>query len=186
MSLTLQHRKELLQRAYISAIASIAGVNVHIDKAEFDYGIDGNFVIIRQASNGSLFPDGRLEFQMKASTEVSVKKNHITYNLDAKTYNKLVQRACDPAMLILLILPKEQEQWVSLSKDEMILRKCCYWHFLVDLPPSPNSQTVSIKIPINNVLTPEIIVKHLENFQAINSSNKEKFRELLGSGGVPC
>ena len=185
MSLTVQHQKELLQRAYISAIAATAGVNVHINKAEFDYGIDGHFSMIRQTDSGDLFEDGKLEFQMKASTEVTVRKKYITYKLDAKTHRKLIQRACEPAMLILLVLPKEQDQWLTLNQDAMIVQKCCYWHFLVGESPTKNSSKKTIHFPIDNVLTPKTVIDFLEEFQKVKSSNEERYRQLLlGSGGV--
>ena len=186
MTLTLQHREELLQRAHICAIASEAGVNLALGREEFDYGIDGYFAIIRSNADGKLSQgSAKFEFQLKASSNVSVKKDYIVYKLDVDAYNKLVRRACEgvPVALILLVLPKEPDQWFSLDKEELILRKCCYWRFFEDDIPSENSEKVSVRFPIDQILTPEKIVDILEKFQQIHLQNVEKFRKLLTSAG---
>jgi len=187
MTLTLQHREEFLHHAHICAIASEAGVNLALGKEKLDYGIDGYFAIIQSDAKGKLSQGGaKIEFQLKASfSKVSIKKDHVSYRMEADAYNKLVNRAHDgvPVMLILLVLPKEQCQWVSLCKDEMILRKCCYWQFFTDATLSADSKPVKVQFPINQILTPETIVEALQKVQKVNSQNVEQYRKFFSTDG---
>lgn len=188
MTLTLQHREELLHRAFICAIASEAGVNLCLGREEFDYGIDGNFSQIVQSKAGKLSQGGaKLEFQLKASSNVSVRDKHVSCTIKIDAYNKLVHRACDgvPVMLIVLALPKESDQWMAIGEDEMTLRKCCYWRLCLDLEPSTNSDKVAVKIPRNQILKPKDIVDVLEKIQQANISKAEEYRKFLTNpGGV--
>jgi len=187
MTLTLQHREELLHHAHICAIASEAGVNLALGREKFDYGIDGHFAIIHSNTDKKLFQgDAKVEFQLKASfSNVSIKKDHISYRMNADAYNKLVNRACNgvPVMLILLVLPKEKDQWLSRNMEEMILRKCCYWRFFSDATFSTDSKPVKVRFPINQILSPETIVEVLEKVRQINLQNVEQYKKFFSTGG---
>ena len=189
MTLTLQHREELLHHAHVCAIASEAGVNLAFSREKFDYGIDGHFAIIHSDVDGKLSQGGaKVEFQLKASfSRVSVKKDYVSYKMEVDAYNKLVNRACDgvPVMLILLVLPKEKGEWLSLSENEMTLRKCCYWQIFTDTTLSSNSDSISVRFPIDQVLTPEKIVDVLEKIQQVNLQKLEEYRKFFAlSGGA--
>ena len=186
MTLTLQHREELLHRAFICAIASEAGVNVCLGSGEFDYGIDGHFSQIERNESGKLLQGGaKLEFQLKASSNVSVKNDHVSYSLKVDAFNKLVHRACEgvPALLIVLALPKESDQWMSIGDNEMVLRKCCYWWSFADQKPSTNTSSITVKIPKNQVLTPQNVNDLLEKIQQVNVSKVEEYRKALANSG---
>ena len=154
--LTQQHREELLSRAYILSISACAKVNVSLGQWEFDYGIDGSFQEIDENYSQTGID---LDFQIKASVNWKVvKKSMVSYKLKSRAYNKLVARSV-PAMLILLALPRNENEWCVLSEESAILRKCCYWTFLKG--DSTNSDQ-TIYFPIDNILTPEIIVVELK------------------------
>ena len=189
MALTLQHREELLHRAFICAIASEAGVNVCLENNEFDYGIDGYFSQIIQAKSGKRFQGAaKLEFQLKASSNVLIKNDTASFSLKVDAYNKLVHRACDgvPAMLIVLALPKESDQWMTISEDETALRKCCYWLLFFNKQESTNNDSITVKIPRDQILTPQVIVETLEKIQQANINNSEAYRTALlaNPGGI--
>ena len=87
-SITEQHIKEGLSVAYVTALAHYSGLL--LGNFSFDYGMDGNFSGVRKngkryASNGFY-----LDFQLKASCNVEIHDDYIKYNLEAKTYNDLV------------------------------------------------------------------------------------------------
>lgn len=88
--LTDQHIAEALSRAYVRAIAGRAGLNLAI--REYDYGVDGSFdeVVIRQ--NCRVESGFSLSFQLKASIQWQLDDTQVVYDLDAKTYNDLIQR----------------------------------------------------------------------------------------------
>lgn len=170
--LTTQHIEEGLSRAYVSAVAFRAGVNVAINADNFDYGIDGTFKGINFIGTARKPSGNNLDFQMKASIDWTIDSTHVTYDLEADTYNHLADvmnhfryGRATPAMLILLCLPKDQTKWLEVDEDQILLRKCCYFHF-IEGEPTPNKSTTRIKIDRANKLTPGSVQALLQKIRA--------------------
>jgi hypothetical protein len=156
--LTDQHIEEALSRAYVQAIASRAGIN--IGSSQLDYGVDGTFTTI-QIVNGRRVETGfHIDYQLKASTKWKLDENYIVYDLEAKTYNDLINRAgkkrVSPLVLILLCLPESIEQWLENDEEQLRLRRCCYWTMLSG-SPTKNKYKVRVRIPRMQLLTPKTL-----------------------------
>jgi hypothetical protein len=152
--LTEQHRKEGLSRAYLQAVASHAGLCCNY--ATLDYGVDATVHSVVELPSGKLVPSGfPLDLQLKATVDWQDRDGSIAYDLQADTYNSLVARAnqprATPLVLILLCLPQQEDQWLSASVDQMILRHCCYWLCLKG-EHTTNTRTKTILIPKVHVL----------------------------------
>jgi len=61
-----------------------------------------------------------------------------------------------PCILVLCCLPKEENSWLKVNEDELVIKKCCYYHF-IDGKETKNSSSQRIKIPRTQLLTPESI-----------------------------
>jgi hypothetical protein len=161
--LTDQHIAEDLSRAYVQAVAAKAGVN--LSTRVHDYGVDGTFHPIRIIGGRRVEAGFPLDFQLKASKNWAISEDHVVYDLEAKTYNDLVvrKRASGAALciLILLCLPENPQEWLDLDEERLLLRKCCYWEYLKG-DPSENTQTVRIRIPTAQRLSPESLLALLE------------------------
>jgi hypothetical protein len=142
----------------VIAVAARAGVNV--ETPQQDYGVDGTFSKIQ-------FRDGRrresgfkIDYQLKASKRWRFDGAEVVYDLEAKTYNDLVERGVrekgTPLILILLCLPEEAGQWLEQSEDRLVMRKCCYWDWLTGTP-TLNTRTVTIRIPRQQLFTPDAL-----------------------------
>jgi hypothetical protein len=131
-----------------------------------DYGVDGTFhqVTIRtQIDNAGktrarrLNSGFNLEFQCKASADWTEEADAIVYDLEAKTYNDLVQRSttqnATPLILILMCLPEDEAEWFLLTEEHLFLRKCCYWHRLTG-SETGNTHQKRIRIPRVQILDP--------------------------------
>jgi len=142
-----------MSRAFIHAVAGKAGINFTIGSA-FDYGFDGQFRPVKIRQNRRVDSGFPLDFQLKATTAWEFDDNDIVYDLEAKTYNDLVDR--DPAeigaVLIVMCLPHEDDSWVEFSEDQLIIRKCCYWVRL-EGELTKNDSKKRIRIPRANLLT---------------------------------
>lgn len=119
-TITEQHIKEGISTCYVQAIAHYAGFNIEFSK--YDYGFDGTFSGVKIKKFGEkkrISADGcKLDFQLKASTNIEIKNELVEYNLESKNYNDLVDTdICTPRILILYKLPKNQ------IFDQMSLRK---------------------------------------------------------------
>lgn len=151
---TIQHAQESLSVAYVHALAGMAGVNL-VDSRAHDYGVDGTFrpVVIRQ--DGRRVESGEaLDFQLKSSTRWRGSETHVTYDLEAATFNDFVTRspAAVPFVLLLLCLPKSEMYWFHTTERETLLRHGCYW-FKPTGAPTLNTRTVTIHIPRSNILS---------------------------------
>lgn len=152
--MTEAHTKEKLSFAYTQAVSAYAGMSC--DTYSSDYGLDGRISDIEYS------PDRKrhwqtgfgIDFQLKATVNAKPKDGFILYDLEVKNYRDLIQTQIGcPRILILFLLPKEKDEWVAVSCDETILKKCAYWCSLKGMPDSTNKEKVRIKIPESQLLT---------------------------------
>jgi hypothetical protein len=84
--------------------------------------------------------------------------------LDANNYNDLIVRknTCNnPLILILFILPENRNEWLNISNEELILRKCAYWYLPDEAAEiTLNSSSKTIEINLGNLIS-------IENFKSI-------------------
>jgi len=157
--LTEEHAKEGLSRAYVQAVGAKAQVLVSINDRSHDYGMDGSFHDV-SILNGKRVESGtKIDFQLKATSIDVVRDEHVQFSVDADLMNLLASRAKTPystrAILIVLCLPAQSEEWLELSEKELILRKCCYWTSISSF--TSNLYSATIKIPRSQVLMPETV-----------------------------
>ncbi len=159
MSLTTQHIEEALCFAYVQAVAGRAGVNIFVPL--HDYGVDICFEAINILPNGRrLSSRVSLSSQLKASKNCFFTEEAVGYDLEAKAYNDLVGKTADgverPFILIVFCLPKNPAEWLEVREEQLLLRKCCYWHHLVG-EPTNNVGTKRIYIPRSQLFTPDAL-----------------------------
>jgi hypothetical protein len=161
--LTQQHTQEGLSRSYVYAISSKAGVNLEIGRS-FDYGFDGTFRPLVFRGNRRVESSFPLEFQLKCTTTWVIEDDVIRYDLESKNYNDLVTREPEGvgAVLILVCIPQDSDQWIHISEDYAMLKHCCYFHYVSGEPHHSESSTKRIRIPRANVLTDLSLIKILQ------------------------
>lgn len=146
--ITEEHTKESLCLAYVEAVAAKAGVN--LASRRHDYGIDGTFHPVRIIKGRRIESGFPLDYQLKSTINFQFVEDVVKYDLEAKTFNDLVQRhqamGAIPMVLILLCLPPNPSEWLSLDEQKLELRHCCYWKMLQGTETT-NTSTVRIEIP---------------------------------------
>lgn len=164
--LTEPHIKERLSVAYASAIAGRAGVNV--SHSFHDYGVDGSFHPIKKVAGGFVQSGFSVEFQLKASVNWEVKGAAVSYDLEARAYNNIVERdPCEiPLILILMCLPRNERQWLRQSEAGLLLQKSCYWYWMPRGVRTKNAATVRISIPRSNLLDVEGLTRLMAGAEA--------------------
>ena len=143
--LTDADRKEALSRAYVHAVAARAGYATAI--YDFDrHGIDLRI----QAGEPRMHA---IDVQLKATTTLPAPINNISrYPLNSRNYRTLIADSQTPQLLIVLDLPTNEEDWMTISNESLILRRCAYWVNLKGYPERTNLTTVTIDIPIDQRL----------------------------------
>src|SRR4051812_9707335 len=119
-------RQEALSRAYVRAIAAQAGLIC--GEPEQDFGIDLCLRAVRRRGQRYADVSGQLDLQVKSTTRANVGATHVAYDLEVKNYDNLREGGDNcPRILLVLVLPEEETQWLSQSPEELILRHCAYW-----------------------------------------------------------
>src|SRR2546428_11666428 len=120
MPLPREHLLDELATAYVQAVAAAAGATIAITR---DYGVDGTLnPVVRARRSGSpghkFIPDGFLiQFQLKGTTVATVKDQHVVYDLDARNYDLIVERArvATPLYLFLICFGPDTKDWIAVE-----------------------------------------------------------------------
>jgi len=138
--LTTSDREEALSRAYLQAVAAHAGYVV----ADDDFDRDGIDCLIR--AGGRMRP--ALGVQLKATVNLGeAREGCYRYPLKRRNYDLLREPTQTPRVLVVLALPEDETQWLTVTVDHLILRRCAYWVSLAELPETENHESVTISLP---------------------------------------
>jgi hypothetical protein len=146
----INQRKEQFSRAYIHAVASVAGYALYepyVDDDSIDCGL---------AARGAagIFFSPRVELQLKSSSRNIVKKERIVFPLGIKNYNDLrVENVLVPRILVVVIVPKEIDNWLSQTEEEMCFKHCAYWCSLSGMGESKSATTINVSLQRNQRFT---------------------------------
>lgn len=158
----MQHtvRMEQFQTAFIHALAAVNGWRISKPDPDYD-GVDMEISGTCALSNDNfIFGNPRIDIQMKATSGLKTLKNgRLVYDLETKNYNQLIDRYSCERYLFILDIPKDYTDWCGSTRDFISLHNRCYWISLKSQPPTTNKSRVRIKIPSNQVLTPEVLDK---------------------------
>ena len=136
--------QEQLSLAYLRAVVSNAGFGLSEPVKDY-YGIDGTVVAPNRRGVN------RVDFQLKSDTDYTLRETDIAYDLRVADYNRLIRDDDIPRVLILFLMPENPHEWLAQSPDELCLRKCAYWLSLMGEPPSTNTSTQRVFVPLANV-----------------------------------
>ncbi len=153
MGLPITLKKEALSEAYVRAVVAKAGYN--FGKYDHDMGIDGIIKDVREINGGYRAVGFGIEFQLKSSWTVTFENGDLVYDLEVKNYNDLISwDGSNPAILILFVMPSDENEWLDSSEQRLEIRHCAWWCSLDGLPRSTNSSTQRIRIPKAQVFSP--------------------------------
>lgn len=142
--------QECFGDAFLLAVAGAAGCAVSLRRPDDD-SIDWTL-------SCRLSRRPKLDVQMKTWTGDVGGGEVIRYPLRRKNYDDLILTdLCAPRVLVLVLLPANVEEWLVLSEEEVVLRRCGYWVSLAGLPRSENEATVTVSVPQRNLLTVEAL-----------------------------
>ncbi|MCY4331634.1 MAG: DUF4365 domain-containing protein [Cyanobacteria bacterium MAG CAR1_bin_15] len=151
-------QKERLSLVYVKALAARAGFST----SEPD--LDRDSVDLRIQAGGLFRP--ALDLQLKATASLDSPQNgRFSFPLSIKNYNDLRCEAQTPRLLVVLELPQEESRWMMVTPEELTLRRRAYWLSLRDCGEVSNKTTVTVHIPVGNVLNVETLQTLMERSQ---------------------
>lgn len=145
-------RQEALSRAYARAVAARA--RMICGSTENDLGFD--LYLQGVEIHGQQLWDGgpQLDLLLKSTTRAGVRETVVAYDLEVRAYNILRREKVNrPRILVVLVLPEDEGEWMSQSQDALILRRCAYWTSLRGTGPTAARTTVRVSIPRANVFS---------------------------------
>ena len=137
-------REEALSRVYARAVAASAGYVT----AETDFDRDG--IDLRIQSGGAMRP--ALDLQLKATINLTASPDgHYRFPLNRRNYELLRMETQTPRLLVVLDLPRKEERWITITTDELVLRRRAYSLSLSGYDATDNRSSVTVRLPMENV-----------------------------------
>lgn len=164
---------EEFSRAFIHAIASVAGYgveNVRID-------LDSVDLRITQYATQHSFPIKQaLRVQAKCTYAQKPKKGNLPYKLSVKNYNDLRHKNCEPRILVVVHVPDNVEDWLNQTDEFIALHHCGYWQSLEGMPATKNKRTKTIRMPIEHRFTVDRLKRIME---VLATEEKPNLNEIV-------
>ena len=146
--LTYPDREEALSRVYAHAVAARAGYVTAV------YDIDRDGIDLRIQAGGAMRP--ALDLQLKATVNLGeAREGCFHFPLKRRNYDLLRIETQTPRLLVMLDLPKDEEQWVTITEDELVMRRRAYWLNLKGFEETDNRSSVTVRIPVGNLFDVE-------------------------------
>jgi hypothetical protein len=142
--LTVPDQKEALSRAYAHAVAARAGYITAV------YAEDRDGVDLRIQAGGDQRP--ALDLQLKATVNlVKSRDGNFRFRLKLRNYDLLRIVTQTPRLLVVLDLPQDKREWMTITKDDLVLRHRAYWLSLRGYEATVNLSSVTVQIPKKNL-----------------------------------
>lgn len=146
--LTTPDRQEALSRAYAHAVAARGGYMTAV------YAEDRDGVDLRIQAGGAMRP--ALDLQLKATVNlIDSNDGYYRFPLKRRNYDLLRMDTQTPRLLVVLDLPKDEHQWMTITEDELVLRHRAYWLNLKGWDETTNRTSVTVRIPERNIFDVE-------------------------------
>ena len=150
--MTPEQRQEELSRAYLHAVAAQCGFALGSwtqDQSCIDVTVGAAGVL-----GGGSLADPKLDLQLKCTANQSlIREDHVALQVVRRQYERLIARSYVPKMLVVLVLPEQEGEWVVHSAEQLMLRRCAYYRVTTGLPGITTDSTV-VHVPLANEFSP--------------------------------
>ncbi len=154
-----------LSYAYIHAVASKAGVGCKIGSRHDDNaGIDAELTGWGPFSGYREEIDVKVQLKATKSEPISHAGKYWSYSLKGiSRYDDLrSETVSTPRILVVLFLPAEMDDWLTLDDTSLVLRKCAYWVSLRGARPSTNATSQTVYLPQSQRFDPKGLLELME------------------------
>jgi hypothetical protein len=173
--MTEQQVKEYLSRHFLGLVASRCGFKT--SSPQPDNGTDLHVtkaVRVMRPQGARVVDDPNvLHLQLKCTTESQTipDGDGFKFDLEVNAYNDLVEKWNDNhyvrSMLVVMVLPDDHAHWLTISADEIVMRRAAYWFAPASgTPLSTNSSTHRVRISHANAVTLDFIPSKFAEYYA--------------------
>jgi Domain of unknown function (DUF4365) len=143
---TVNEQKQQLSVAYVHAVAARAGYTCQVQTVDLD-SVDVKIGAVGYVHDQAVFRSPEIAVQLKATSTLRMGKNYLTFPLKRKNYDELRALNLIPRLVVVLVLPKDPQEWIETNEECMISRRCAYWASLLGMPETSNTRSVSVHLP---------------------------------------
>lgn len=156
----ITHQKEAFSRAYVAAVSAQAGC------ASGHWDVDNDSIdvsLIAKDLVGCKHSRAQLDIQIKCTASPDSDDKNLRFPLPIKNYNDLRDEVIVPRLLVVVVIPKDVEDWIDQSEEKLCLHDCAYWLSLSGLPDKENATSVTVEIPKTNLFTSAFLKDCMKN-----------------------
>ena len=95
---------------------------------------------------------------MKATTNPMIREDGLHYSLKRKNYEDLRIDRAIPLILVIVELPKPDSEWITISENELVLRKRAWWTSLKGQDPI-QGDSKTVVIPESQCLDVNVLIE---------------------------
>jgi hypothetical protein len=173
MMLSENDIKEELSYAYLHALASRAGFGIDRTTKDRD-SIDVTLSARGWLAEESRLMSPKLDFQLKATSQIEVRETDFAFRLPLKNYDDLRQVSMVPRLLLVLLLPEDPGEWLQCTEDSLISKRCAHWLSLKGMPATTNETSQTVYLAKANLLTLDSLKELM-----LRASRQEELRNEL-------
>jgi hypothetical protein len=160
--------KEQFSIAYVHAITTAARCkleNIVVDDESVD-------ATIKQVASHAELDYVSLDIQLKCTSQDVLKNGQVSWPLSSKNYTELAtSRRTAPAILIVLRVPDNFEEWIVQNHSNLTLARSAYWTSIRGFPDlADQKQERTVKLSTDQLFNVEQLLGILKR---------------VGDGGVP-
>lgn len=161
--LTKNNIESELSYAYLHAIASNAGASCSVSNRGLDgNGIDASITGWGPFPSGGYLKEITIHVQLKATIGVPTETDdYFSYFLNGTTrYDDLRANTVSvPRIMVVLFLPNEAVDWLTISSEELTLKKCAYWVSLNGANASTNTTGETVYLPKAQIMNSDNLMQ---------------------------
>lgn len=131
----------------VAALAAASGLNCY--KPSIDLGFD----LALESSVGDMI---RLQVKSTSAT-LTVIDGSLRYPLEVEAFDRLREESTVHNYLIVVEVRANQHEWVASMDWGFVLRRRAHFLSLRGDGPSPNASTVTVSLPLVNMVTPAVL-----------------------------
>jgi hypothetical protein len=141
----IDQRKEQFSRAYVRAVAAVAGFTISEPEVDDD---SVDLTLSVRGLRGTI-RSPKLDAQLKCTHVADFSAVALRYPLKRKNYDDLIPTDVQvPRILIVVLVPSDIANWLEQDHPQMTMRNCGYWVSLRGQAPSTNDTSVTVALPI--------------------------------------
>lgn len=149
-------RKEQFSKAYVHAVATVAGFQV----ANYAVDDDSIDVTISASGNTGLARKPKIDVQLKCTSQDVVDDEKLSFPLDVRAYDNLrSDDLCSPRILVVVVVPDKIDDWLAQDEKNLALSHCGYWMSLRGKPAINNNTSKTVHLPRSQIFSAEALME---------------------------